>query len=232
MKFSSASIDVDATAEVPAGIGQLRAVRNAVDSRLEALVGSLPGVPESLQGAVRHALLGESKRVRPVLLFLVAEPEPEQEQAALDLGSADEMVQTATLILDALKGAVAVWVALRWGLNAGLAAGLGAFLGHLFPAWLSFKGGKGVATYIGVLLALAWQGLVAFAVVWLAIAFLTRYSSLAALVASVTTPIFLYLYGATSVAGLIAVLTLLIIWKHRPNIERLLAGTENKIGAK
>jgi glycerol-3-phosphate acyltransferase PlsY len=138
----------------------------------------------------------------------------------------------ATLLLDALKGAVAVWIATRWGLNAGLAAGFGAFLGHLFPVWLSFKGGKGVATYLGVLLALAWQGFLAFAVVWLAVAFLTRYSSLAALIAAVATPIFLFLYGAGAIAGLFAVMSIIIIWKHRANIERLLAGTEGKIGAK
>ncbi len=137
-----------------------------------------------------------------------------------------------TLLLDALKGAAAVWIALRWDLTAGMAAGLGAFLGHLFPVWLGFKGGKGVATYVGVLLALAWQGFLAFAVIWLAVAALTRYSSLAALVAAAATPIFLYFLGAGLVAGLLALMSLLIIVRHRLNIERLLAGTESRIGAK
>ena len=137
-----------------------------------------------------------------------------------------------TFLLDALKGSVAVWIALRWGLAPAMAAGFAAFLGHLFPAWLGFKGGKGVATYVGVLLALAWPALVAFAIVWLAVAFLTRYSSLAGLVATLVTPIFLYLYGASAVAALLAVMTILVFWKHRLNMERLLAGTERKIGAK
>lgn len=137
-----------------------------------------------------------------------------------------------TFLLDALKGSVAVWIALRWGLTPAMAAGFAAFLGHLFPAWLGFKGGKGVSTYIGVLLALAWPALIAFAVVWLAVASLTRYSSLAGMVATLVTPIFLYLYGASAVAALFAVMTILVFWKHRANIERLLAGTESKIGAK
>lgn len=137
-----------------------------------------------------------------------------------------------TFLLDALKGSVAVWIAMRWGLNAALVAGFAAFLGHLFPVWLSFKGGKGVSTYIGVLLALAWPGLIAFAIVWLAMAFLTRYSSLAGLVATLATPIFLFFYGASAAAGLFILMTALVFWKHKPNIERLLAGTESKIGAK
>lgn len=137
-----------------------------------------------------------------------------------------------TFLADALKGSVAVWIAMRWGFSAAIVAGLAAFVGHLFPVWLSFKGGKGVSTYIGVLLALAWPGFVAFAVVWLAVAFLTRYSSLAGLVATLATPIFLFFYGASAAAGLFVVMTMLVFWKHRANIERLLAGTEGKIGAK
>jgi glycerol-3-phosphate acyltransferase PlsY len=137
-----------------------------------------------------------------------------------------------TLFLDAAKGMVAVWIALRWGLHAGIAAGVGAFLGHLFPVWLSFKGGKGVATYLGVLLALAWQGFIAFVAIWLAIAFLTRYSSLAALTACIAVPAFLFLQTASSVAIAFALMSLVVVWKHRSNIERLLAGTEGKIGVK
>jgi glycerol-3-phosphate acyltransferase PlsY len=137
-----------------------------------------------------------------------------------------------TLLLDALKGTAAVLVAGRWGPDAAIAAGFGAFLGHLFPVWLGFKGGKGVATYLGVLIGLAWIGALVFAVVWLAVAFTTRFSSLAALVAAVVTPIALYVLGHPNVALLFAALSLIVFVKHWANIERLLAGTESRIGAK
>ena len=138
----------------------------------------------------------------------------------------------ATLLLDALKGTAAVLVAGHYGPEFGLWAGLGAFLGHLFPVWLRFKGGKGVATYLGVLIGLAWQVALVFAVVWLAVAFLFRYSSLAALTAAVVVPIALYLLSTPQIAGLFAVMSLFVFIKHRANIARLLAGTEGKIGAK
>lgn len=137
-----------------------------------------------------------------------------------------------TLLLDALKGTAAVLIAGLWGQEAALAAGLGAFLGHLFPVWLGFKGGKGVATYLGVLVALAWQGALVFAVAWLAVAVLTRYSSLAALVAAVAVPAALFFFGRTDVAILFAVLSVIVFVKHRANISRLLAGAETRIGAK
>lgn len=138
----------------------------------------------------------------------------------------------ATLLLDALKGTVAALVAYRWGLEPAMAAGLGAFLGHLFPVWLGFKGGKGVATYLGVLLGLAWKGALAFAVVWLAIAVITRYSSLAALLASVAVPLVVWFLGQPELAVFFAVLGVIIFVKHRANIGRLLAGTESRIGSK
>ncbi|MEZ5781599.1 MAG: glycerol-3-phosphate 1-O-acyltransferase PlsY [Rhizobiaceae bacterium] len=137
-----------------------------------------------------------------------------------------------TFLLDALKGSVAVWIGMRWGIAAASVAGFGAFVGHLYPVWLSFKGGKGVATYLGVLLALAWPVVAAFALVWLAIAFLTRYSSLAGLTACLMTPIVLFLFGENIVAALFLAMTGLVFWRHKANIERLLAGTEGKIGAK
>ncbi|HEV7252658.1 MAG TPA: glycerol-3-phosphate 1-O-acyltransferase PlsY [Mesorhizobium sp.] len=137
-----------------------------------------------------------------------------------------------TLLLDALKGSIAVWIVARWGFEPALAAGGGAFLGHLFPVWLGFKGGKGVATYAGVLLALAWQGALAFAVAWLATAVAFRFSSLAALVAVVAVPVVLFILGLPAVAGLAAVMSAVVILKHHPNIRRLLAGTESRIGAK
>lgn len=137
-----------------------------------------------------------------------------------------------TLVLDALKGTVAVLLARTYGLDYALVAGFGAFLGHLFPVWLGFKGGKGVATYLGVLTALAWQGAVVFAVAWLAVAFITRYSSLAALVAAVSVPVALYLLGLVQPAQLFVVLSLLVFLKHRTNIIRLVQGRETRIGAK
>ncbi len=138
-----------------------------------------------------------------------------------------------TLILDALKGTVPVWLALHYlGLYPAMLAGLGAFLGHLFPVWLGFKGGKGVATYIGVLLGLAWQGVIVFAVAWLLVAFVTRFSSLAALVAAVAVPVALVFLDRLELAELFAVMSAIVFIKHRPNIERLIAGTESKIGSK
>jgi acyl phosphate:glycerol-3-phosphate acyltransferase len=141
----------------------------------------------------------------------------------------------ATLILDALKGTAAVLIAERLGPDAIVLAalgGLGAFLGHLYPVWLKFNGGKGVATYIGVLIGLAPMAALVFAICWLAVAFLTRYSSLAALIASVAAPLFVAAQGDLRVAGLLALLSALIILKHRPNIQRLLSGTEGRIGQK
>jgi glycerol-3-phosphate acyltransferase PlsY len=144
-----------------------------------------------------------------------------------------------TLLLDALKGTAAVLIAERLiGAPAGMAiaasliGGLGAFLGHLFPVWLGFRGGKGVATYIGVAAGLAWPGALFFCGVWLAVAVLTRYSSLSALVASALMPAFLWLSGHVPAAILFLPLTILLILKHRANISRLMAGQESKIGAK
>jgi len=138
----------------------------------------------------------------------------------------------ATLLLDMLKGTAAVIIAGSYGgPNAAMLAALGAFLGHLFPVWLKFRGGKGVAVYIGVLFGLFWPAAVLFCVLWLAIAFTTRYSSLSALVASLVTPIFLWWFDHLALASLFAVLTLLLFYMHRENIRRLQAGTEGKIGA-
>jgi acyl phosphate:glycerol-3-phosphate acyltransferase len=139
----------------------------------------------------------------------------------------------ATLLLDALKGTAAVIIADSiGGPEAAMLAGLGAFIGHLLPVWLKFRGGKGVAVYIGILIGLFWQAAVLFCAIWLIIAFLTRYSSLAALVASLVTPVFLLLLGQSALGLLFAVLTLLLLYMHRANIQRLRAGTEGKIGQK
>ncbi len=139
----------------------------------------------------------------------------------------------ATLICDALKGTVAVILSGYYGgPNAAMLAALGAFLGHLFPVWLKFRGGKGVAVYIGVLIGLFWPAAIVFCVIWIATAFASRYSSLSALVASVVTPIFLWWFGHPALASLFAVLTLLLFYMHRENIARLQAGTEGRIGEK
>jgi glycerol-3-phosphate acyltransferase PlsY len=136
-----------------------------------------------------------------------------------------------TLILDALKGTVAVVVADRFGgQDLAVLAALGAFLGHLFPIWLGFKGGKGVATYIGILIALVWQAAIVFGLVWLAVAAATRYSSLAGLLASLAVLLFLWFDGYLQEAQLFALLTVLMWAKHHANIARLIAGTEGKIG--
>jgi glycerol-3-phosphate acyltransferase PlsY len=144
----------------------------------------------------------------------------------------------ATLLGDVLKGTAAVLLVYAYygpdyryfGHELAIPAALGAFLGHLFPVWLGFKGGKGVATYIGVLFALAWPAGIAFCLIWLAVAALTRYSSLAALTASVATPFTLLLLGRQPEAALFTLLTVLIFIMHRANIARLINRTEGKIG--
>ena len=136
-----------------------------------------------------------------------------------------------TLVCDALKGTAAVLIAFHFGgQDLAVLAALGAFLGHLFPIWLRFDGGKGVATYIGLLIAFAWQAALAFGVVWLVVAALTRYSSLAGLIASVASVLFLWWDGYLQEAQLFALLTVLIWAKHHHNIAKLVAGTESKIG--
>jgi glycerol-3-phosphate acyltransferase PlsY len=162
------------------------------------------------------------------------------------LRTGNKLLAAATLLADVLKATIPILVA-RYlaGDGAAVACGLGAFLGHLFPLWLKFKGGKGVATYIGVLLGLYWPASVAFCLVWLLMATLFKYSSLAALVASILVAIATLLSSVTLVTdgaapssapdlklGIVfAVLALAIIFTHRANIARLLAGTEPKIGA-
>jgi glycerol-3-phosphate acyltransferase PlsY len=138
----------------------------------------------------------------------------------------------ATLVGDILKGTAAVLVIESlFGRDMALCAALGAFLGHLFPVWLGFRGGKGVATYVGLLLGLnVWLALAAFCAIWAAIAALTRYSSLAALIASATTPAVLWWNGDGREAQFFVLLSILLWIMHRANIARLLNGTESKIG--
>lgn len=136
----------------------------------------------------------------------------------------------ATLLFDALKGFAPVLLfRLHSGMEPALFAAAGAFLGHLFPVWLSFRGGKGVATYIGVVTALYWPAGVFFCVTWLGTALLTRYSSAAALTAAALTPAFLLAFGLTTLAAVVAAFSLLLIARHHQNIRNLIAGTESKI---
>jgi acyl phosphate:glycerol-3-phosphate acyltransferase len=138
----------------------------------------------------------------------------------------------ATLVLDALKGTAAVLIAGAFGRDAALVAGLAAFLGHVFPVWLRFRGGKGVATYLGLLAAFAWPAAILFAVVWIAVAAVSRYSSLSALTASLVSPLAVFWLGHYREAFLMSVLTLVLWFMHRANILRLAAGTESRLGRK
>ncbi len=152
------------------------------------------------------------------------------------LRAGHKVLAALTLLLDGLKGTLAVILGALIGggqlPDAGVAAGLAAFLGHIFPIWLGFRGGKGVATYIGVMGGLVWQGALIFAGVWIAVALALRYSSLAALVASVATPLALFVLGWTTEALLALVMTAFLFWKHSANISRLLKGEEPRIGAR
>jgi acyl phosphate:glycerol-3-phosphate acyltransferase len=139
----------------------------------------------------------------------------------------------ATLALDALKATFAVVLAWwAFGPPTALAAAAGAALGHMYPVWLKFHGGKGVATYLGGLIGLAWPAAIVFALVWLAVAALTRYSSAAALAATVASPIAVAAIGGSGAAVVFAALSALIWFKHSANIVRLLNGSEAKIGQK
>lgn len=148
------------------------------------------------------------------------------------LRTGNKKLAAATLLLDALKGTAAAAIASRWGIEAGIAAGFAAFLGHLYPVWLGFRGGKGIATYIGVLLGLAPIMVLLFAAIWLAMAKITRYSSLSALVATLVVPVVLLATGYGKIGLLFAVMSIITWIKHRANIQRLLAGTEGRIGEK
>ena len=149
------------------------------------------------------------------------------------LRTGNKKVAAATLVLDALKAAIPVLIARYfWGEEAAMLAALGAFLGHCFPVWLGFKGGKGVAVMIGSLLSLAWPVGLIFCAVWLLIAYTRKMSSLAALTAAATAPIFAYVVVGDRLAVTVLTLAILLFFQHRENIGRLLKGTEPTISGK
>ena len=137
----------------------------------------------------------------------------------------------ATLLLDALKGFAAVWIAQHYLGDTGLVAGVAAFLGHLYPVWLRFRGGKGVATLLGITLALHWPIGLVYAAVWLGLLAIFRISSLAGMTAAVSAPISAAFFAEFDLVAALSGFTLLVLWKHRENIERLLSGAEPRVGA-
>ena len=149
------------------------------------------------------------------------------------LRTGNKKLAAATLVGDMLKGTVAVLVAWHWlgGPQAALVAAVGAFLGHLYPVWLGFRGGKGVATLLGILAALAWPVALVFAAVWIAALLIARYSSVAGMAAAFSAPIAAAARGGIGEALLFLGFALLVLWRHRANLARLFAGTEPKIGA-
>lgn len=136
-----------------------------------------------------------------------------------------------TLLLDGAKGAVAVLIAGAYAPELTPLAAVGAFFGHLYPIWLKFNGGKGVATLLGLALALLWPAGIAFAVIWLGAALLTRYSSVGGMAAALAPPVVAAAMGNFALTLLFLAFAVMVLWKHRANIERLLAGTEPRIGA-
>jgi acyl phosphate:glycerol-3-phosphate acyltransferase len=145
------------------------------------------------------------------------------------LRTGNKTLAALTLVLDLAKGVAAVLIGAAWGPHAAFAAAAAVVIGHLFPAWLGFHGGKGIATALGVLLALAWQVALVALAAWLVVAAAFRYSSLAALVGAATAAVAAALLADPARAGLIAAIALLVILRHQENIRRLIAGTESRI---
>lgn len=148
------------------------------------------------------------------------------------LRTGSKPLAAATLILDALKGAAAVWIAQRFLPAGELYAAAGAMIGHLYPVWLKFRGGKGVATLLGVMAVLFPTGAVVYAFVWIGLLLLARISSVAGMSAAASAPISAALSGQMALVPALAGFALLVIWKHKANIARLRAGTEPRVGSK
>ena len=135
-----------------------------------------------------------------------------------------------TLLLDLLKGFFAVFIATHYLPGGAAFAAAGAFFGHLYPMWLGFKGGKGVATYAGIMFGLFWQGGVVYAIAWIGALLIFRISSLAGLLAALCAPVAAAYFGRYDLVALLVACTLIVFWKHRTNIENLMDGTEPRIG--
>ena len=149
------------------------------------------------------------------------------------LRTGSKPLAAATLVLDCLKASAAVLLAQRLlGPETGAAAGAGALIGHIYPVWLKFHGGKGIATFLGLLIPLLWQAAVVFAVVWLLLLLATRISSIAGIAAAASAPVTAFILKDTALFPMLLGFALLIIWKHRENILRLRKGTEPRIGSK
>ena len=148
------------------------------------------------------------------------------------LRTGNKWLAATTLALDLLKGFAAVWLAWVWWPEVAGTAALGAVLGHGFPVWLRFRGGKGVATAAGVCFGLGWPIGLAYAVVWLGLLAITRISSLAGMSAAIVAPVVAWLLGQNGFAVILVLIAVIILWLHRANIARLRAGTEPKVGNK
>jgi glycerol-3-phosphate acyltransferase PlsY len=148
------------------------------------------------------------------------------------LRTGSKRLAAATLVLDALKGAIAVLIAQRFWPGAVNFAAAGAFVGHLYPVWLRFQGGKGVATLLGILAPLLWQAAIVYAVVWVGLLLVLRISSVAGMAAAVSAPVTAALLGKMALAPMLLGFAVLIIWKHHENIRRLLKGEEPRVGKK
>jgi acyl phosphate:glycerol-3-phosphate acyltransferase len=148
------------------------------------------------------------------------------------LRTGNKALAALTLILDILKGYAAVWIAMHYIPGAEALAAAGAFFGHLYPFWLKFKGGKGVATYAGIMFGLFWQGGVVYAVAWIAALVLFRISSVAGLCAAIAAPVAALYFGRLDLVAMLSACSLIIFWKHKDNIERLLNGSEPRVGSK
>lgn len=135
-----------------------------------------------------------------------------------------------TLLLDLLKGFVAVWLAQRFFAGSEAVAAAGAFFGHLYPVWLNFKGGKGVATYAGIMFGLLWQGGVVYAVAWIGGLLIFRISSVAGLLAALVAPLAAAYFGHYDLVAMLVACSLIIFWKHRVNVQNLINGTEPRVG--
>ncbi len=148
------------------------------------------------------------------------------------LRTGNKALAALTLILDLFKGFFAVWLASRYLPGSEVIAAAGAFFGHLYPVWLNFKGGKGVATYAGIMFGLMWQGGIVYAVAWIGALLIFRISSVAGLCAAIAAPVAALYFGRIDLVAMLTACSLIVFWKHRENIERLMNGSEPRVGSK